>query len=221
MTVPRPVLGPFNFGSDRSFLVLCFVALVVCMVLVLLVQRGTVGRYLAAMRGSPTAAASMGISLRTARLTVFAMSAGIAGFGGALYASVVNNVDADTFAYEFSLVFVVVVITTGSRTVEGAVQAGMAYSIFMLILTYVPIRFSGVEPIGFAFGAMTYAAHPEGIVEYQKSRWMARVSKLFNAYDQRRARKTGPPVGKTRGAVDGYREALPAVSMPSGEVFGG
>ena len=140
MTVPRPVLGSINFGSDRSFLVLCFVALALCSVLVLLVQRGTVGRYLAAMRGSPTAAASMGISLRTARLTVFAMSAGIAGFGGALYASVLQHGHRRPRSrYAYSLVFVVVVITTGSRTVEGAIQAGMGYSVIQLLLTlYLP-----------------------------------------------------------------------------------
>ena len=194
VAVPRPVLGSFNFSSDRTFLVLCFVALVLCSGLVLLVQRGTVGRYLAAMRGSPVAAASMGISLRTARLTVFAMSAGLAGFGGALYGSVLQQVNADLFGYAFSLVFVVAVITTGSRTVEGAVQAGIGFSVIQLLLhLYLPARFGGIEPILFAFGAMTYAAHPEGIVEYQKSKWMVRVSKAFAAYDARRARKAGPP----------------------------
>ncbi len=64
VTVPRPLIGSIDFGYDRTFLVLCFLALVLCSVLVLLVQRGTVGRYLAAMRGSPVAAASMGISLQ-------------------------------------------------------------------------------------------------------------------------------------------------------------
>ena len=221
VVVPRPVLGSFNFSSDRTFLVLCFVALVLCSVLVLLVQRGTVGRYLAAMRGSPVAAASMGISLRTARLTVFAMSAGLAGFGGALYGSVLQQVNADLFGYAFSLVFVVAVITTGSRTVEGAVQAGIGFSVIQLLLhLYLPARFGGIEPILFAFGAMTYAAHPEGIVEYQKSKWMVRVSKGFAAYDARRARKSGPPVGGTHGSMEGY-QAVPAVSMPLGKQFGG
>ncbi len=222
VNVPRPVIGSINFGSDRSFLVVCFVALALVSVLVLLVQKGTVGRYLAAMRGSPTAAASMGISLRTARLTVFAMSAGIAGFGGALFASVLQQVSADIFTYEYSLVFVVVVITTGSRTVEGAIQAGMGFSVIQLLLTlYVPARFSGIEPILFAFGALTYAAHPEGIVEYQKSRWMVRVSKLFNIYDERRARKTGPPLGQPGAPPGALGAGVPAVSVPSGKQFGG
>ena len=221
VVVPRPVLGSFNFSSDRTFLVLCFVALVLCSVLVLLVQRGTVGRYLAAMRGSPVAAASMGISLRTARLTVFAMSAGLAGFGGALYGSVLQQVNADLFGYAFSLVFVVAVITTGSRTVEGAVQAGIGFSVIQLLLhLYLPARFAGIEPILFAFGAMTYAAHPEGIVEYQKSKWMVRVSKAFAAYDARRARRPGPPVGDSPGSMEGY-QAVPVVVAPVGKRFGG
>ena len=221
VTVPRPVLGPLDFGSDRAFLFFLFLALVLCIVLVLLVQRGTVGRYLAAMRGSPIAAASLGINLTAARLTVFAMSAGLAGFGGALFGSVVRNNPATNFSYGYSLAFVVVVITTGSRTVEGAVQAGMAYTVFLTALTYAPPRFLGVEPIGFAIGAMTYAAHPEGIVEYQKSVWLARVSKLFRHYDERKARNSGTPLGDAPGPLGGAVAVVPAVSVPSGERFSG
>jgi len=224
VTVPRPKIGTIDFGDDRSFVLLAFVALVLCIVLVMLVQRGTIGRYLAAMRGSPTAAASLGISLTSARLTVFAMSAGIAGFGGALYGSVLQSVSASTFVYEISLAFVVVVITTGSQSVEGAVQAGMAYSVFALILTYFPERFAGIEPILFAFGAMTYAAHPEGIVEYQKSRWMARVARLLRAYDERRAGASGTPGAAVGGEAPAMgappREVRPAVSLPSGDGVG-
>ncbi|MHB8328648.1 MAG: ABC transporter permease [Acidimicrobiales bacterium] len=179
VVVPRPVLGPIDFGADRSFLVLALAVLAGCMGLVLLVQRGTTGRYLAAMRGSPVGAASLGISLTRSKVTVFAMSAGLAGLGGALYGSLYHTVSAGSFVYEYSLAFVVVVITTGSRRVEGAVQAGMAYAVLALVLTYVPERFAGIEPVLFAFGAMTYAAHPEGIVEYQKTKWLARVSRLL------------------------------------------
>jgi ABC-type branched-subunit amino acid transport system permease subunit len=222
--VPRPVVGPVDFASDRSFLLLAFGALVLCMVLVLLVQRGTVGRYLAAMRGSPTAAASLGIGLTSARLTVFAMSAGIAGFGGALYGAALAPapVPAANFNYVISLVWMVAVITLGSRTVEGAVQAGMGFAIFATILTYLPTRFAGIEPILFAFGSVTYAAHPEGILEYQKSRWMRRVNRLLTAYDQRRGRKVDLPLGDLAAATDaGPVAVIPAATVSSGEVFGG
>jgi len=31
----------------------------------------------------------------------------------------------------------------------------------------------------FAFGALTYAAHPEGILEYQKRRWTLRFERMI------------------------------------------
>jgi branched-chain amino acid transport system permease protein len=195
VVVPRPQLGPIDFSSDRSFLVLALVVLMGCIGLVLLVQRGTTGRFLAAMRGSETGAASLGINLVRARVTVFAMSAGIAGVGGALYGSLYHSVSSDNFLYEYSLAFVVVVITTGSRRVEGAVQAGMAYAVITFLLTYAPTRFGGITPVLFAVGAMTYAAHPEGMVEYQKRKWLDRVSRLLAALDARRG-GTAPGPGR-------------------------
>ena len=215
VTVPRPVLGPVDFGSDRSYLLLCFVGLVVCMVLVLLVQRGTTGRYLAAMRGSPTAASSMGISLTTSRLTVFAMSAGLAGFGGALYGGSLGSVTATSFNYVVSLVFVVAVITLGARTVEGAVQAGMGFAVVALLLTYVPERLSGLEPILFAFGSLTYAVHPEGVLEYQKTRWMKRVNRLLRHYDERRMGAVAPVDADLAAEITG--NGTVAVGLPTGE----
>jgi len=111
------------------------------------------------------------------------------------------------------------VITLGARTVEGAVQAGMGYAVFATVLTYLPQRFAGIEPILFAFGSVTYAVHPEGILEYQKGRWMKRVNRLFSAYDRRRA--GGLPVEGEAASVDAAPlEVLPAASL-SGEVLGG
>ncbi len=185
--VPRPALGPVSFASDRSFLLLALVVLVACMGLVLLVQRGTTGQYLGALRGSPVGAASIGISRNRSRVTVFTLSAGVAGLGGALYGSVQGPISPNDFQYVVSLAFVVVVVTTGVRTVEGAVQAGMAYAVLAQVLSYVPSRFQSLEFVLFAFGALTYAAHPEGVVEYQRSQWMRRVNRLLRAVDQRRA----------------------------------
>lgn len=194
VNVPRPKIGPIDFASDRTFLLLGLVVLALVMGLVVLVQRGTTGRFLAAMRGSPVGAASLGISLTRAKVVVFLLSAGVAGLGGALYGSLYQTVSAQTFVYAYSLVFAVAVITTGSRTVEGAVQAGMGYAVIQLVLvTYLPTRIAGIEPVLFAVGAMTYAQHPEGIVEFQKARWMARVSRGLAAYDARKAARTRSP----------------------------
>jgi branched-chain amino acid transport system permease protein len=205
ITVPRPGPGSyFAIGTpgDSHLLILLMVILALVMLGVTLVQKGTVGRYLAAIRGSQTGAASLGISLTRAKITVFALSAGIAGLGGALYATTQTTVGSSDFGYEYSLVFVVAVITTGAMTVEGAVQAGMGLAVFQQVLNlWVPARFNGIEFILFAVGTLTYAQHPEGIVEYQKTRWMNRVAKVFQRWDERQGRATPGTAGATPGSV--------------------
>ena len=49
------------------------------------------------------------------------------------------------------------------------------------VLTYLPSRLGGpsLTIVLFAFGATTYAAHPEGVLEYQKRRSTARFERLF------------------------------------------
>lgn len=195
--IPRPQVGSLNMQpgdpGDRYFLIIAAIVLAVCMFGVMLIQRGTFGRFMGAMRGSPTAAESLGINLTKAKIMIFALSAGVAGLGGALYASIETYISSQDFQYELSLAFVVIVITTGTFTVEGAVQAGMAYAIFAQILDDFAIfkHFQGIEFVLFAVGAFTYAQHPEGIVEYQKTRWMNRVARVLQKWDARRGRDPG------------------------------
>ena len=53
---------------------------------VIFVRSGTTGRYFAALRGSETAAASIGINGTRQRILLFSLSAGIAGLAGGLVA---------------------------------------------------------------------------------------------------------------------------------------
>ncbi len=180
----------FNFDGRAMFL-LSLGVLVVAMFVVLLVRKGTVGRNLAAMRGSETATAGLGVNPSWQRVVVFALSGAIAGIGGLLHSmeqQVVNPTDWNT---DFSLVLVVLVVTTSVTTVEGAVQAGIGFFVTEQILTTVlPARIgaSSLTVVLFAFGALTYAKHPEGVLEYQKRRSTARFERLFFS-------KGGPPPG--------------------------
>ena len=134
------------------------------------------------MRGSEVATAGLGVNPTWQRIVVFALSGAIAGVGGLLYSmeqQVVNPTDWNT---EFSLVFVVLVVTTSVTTVEGAIQAGVGFYVTEQILTTVlPARIgaSSLTVVLFAFGALTYAAHPEGVLEYQKRRWNQRAERWF------------------------------------------
>jgi len=176
VSIPRPQLGSLSFASGKAFFVLAFVALIACAGVVFAIRRGTTGRELAAMRGSELAAASIGVNLAKLKISVFAVAAALAGVGGALYGSLQGTVSPNDFNSLLSLVFMVVVVTTGVYSVEGAIEAGMAYVILYQVLDYLPSQWRNLFPILFGLGAVTYALHPEGIVEWQKRRVIERVS---------------------------------------------
>jgi branched-chain amino acid transport system permease protein len=161
----------FNFDGHALFL-LCLGVLAVCVFIVVLVRNGTVGRNLAAMRGSEVAAAGLGINPTKQRIVVFALAGAIAGLGGVLVTIQQQVANSSQWNYSFSLIFIVLVVTTGVSTVEGAIQAGMGFFVTTQLLTYLPARFGGssLVIVLFAFGSLQFARHPEGILEFQKRR---------------------------------------------------
>ncbi len=185
--------------NGRAMFVLSLSVLVVTVTVVLLVRRGTVGRNLAAMRGSETATAGLGVNPSWQRVVVFALSGAIAGVGGLLHSIEQQVVSPADWNADFSLVLVVLVVTTGVTTVEGAIQAGIGFFVVEQLLSQLPSRLGGpsLTVALFAFGALTYASHPEGVVEFQKRRWTQRFERIFF-----------PP--------DGGEDELPAAVTASG-----
>jgi branched-subunit amino acid ABC-type transport system permease component len=190
--VPRPVVGPFDLASDKSFLVFAAVVLVIVALAVVQLRSGTFGRTLLALRGSEAGAQSIGISPARSRLVAFAISGFIAALGGALLAMQQQNVNyGNNFAPFAALFWVVLVATLGARTITGAVQAAGAFALFEplvlkgAVLGWVlrsPDRIPGIFPISakwvfilFGLGAIQYARHPEGIVEYNLHRRAAKA----------------------------------------------
>jgi ABC-type branched-subunit amino acid transport system permease subunit len=192
--VPRPVIGPFDLTNNKSFFVFCVILLTIVSVLVIFVRRGTTGHYLDALRGSETAAQSIGISPAKMKIIAFALSAGIAGLGGGLLAMKKGQAIPEDFSYFYGLVFVVIVVSTASRTVEGAVNAGIAFAIIPYILSDWLGLAGGWAFILFGIGAIQYARHPEGTLEAGKRRSTEFFQRLF---DKRAARRQGtePPEG--------------------------
>ncbi len=202
--VPRPTLGPIDFthsteAGDRWFLLFCIVVLTICSLLVLAVREGTVGRTLRALRGSELAAQSIGISPAKARITAFALSAAIAGVGGALSAMHQENVNyAGNFVPFQGLFWLVLAVTMSVRTVEGAIQAGAAFALFpeLILKKFIPWLTDiiplvpevhpnpGLQFVLFGLAAINFAKHPEGLLEHGKRNSLAKQQARL---DRRRA----------------------------------
>ena len=165
LEVPRPDYAQ----GDKTFFLFVFGIFAVVGFGVILVRKGTIGRFFAAIRGSETAAASIGINAMKQRILLFALSAGIAGVGGgliAMFAEDVRTGESPTFPAIIGVAWVVLVVTLGSRTVDGAVNAGLSFVIAPWFLSVLGFP-DGIFVILFGLGAITYARHPEGIVEFR------------------------------------------------------
>jgi branched-subunit amino acid ABC-type transport system permease component len=205
--------------DGHAFFVTGLIVLVVCVIAVLLVRKGTTGRYLSAMRGSETAAAGLGINLTWQRVLIFGISGVVAGIGGTMLTIQQQAVSAENFNYEFSLAFVVIVVTTGVSTVEGAINAGFGFVIIQQLLTYLPARLGGDSLVFvlFAFGAIQYAAHPEGVLEFQKRRWTMRMERLMFHTGDPPPRPGGSLLGAYGGAGGGPANGGGARSLVDSE----
>jgi branched-chain amino acid transport system permease protein len=220
--VPRPTIGPWDFANDLSFLGLAVVVFVLVSIAVIRIREGTVGRTLQALRGSEVAAASIGISPARARIVAFAVSAFIAGLGGAMLSMLQENVNyTNNFAPFTALFWLVLVVTLGCRTVEGAANAGAAFALFDVVILRgellgwilrSPDRIPDVFPISpkwrfvlFGLGTIQFARHPEGLVEHGKRQWMARLE-----------RRAGPRTGPSDRAPAGEPETVTADAAAGG-----
>jgi branched-chain amino acid transport system permease protein len=177
--LPTRVARPSFLAGDRAFLFFALGMLVVVAIGVILVRKGTTGRYLQALRGSETAANAIGINPARSRVVAFALSAGIAGLGGGLLAihETQSNYQAN-FNVLFGLFWVVIVVSLGARTVEGAVQAGLAFAFVPEILKNLGLS-PAYQFIGFGLLAITFAKHPEGVVEFNKRRSLEAVQRFL------------------------------------------
>ena len=191
--VPRPQLFGVDFSSHKNFLVLCVAVLVVVGVLVILVRESSTGMALRALRGSETAAESIGVVSWRSRVIVFSVSAAIAAIGGGLLAMEEKQVSYEAnYDPQIGLFWLVVVVVLGARTVEGGIQAGVAFVIFPVLVLERWLHLDGAwRFVLFGFAAISFARHPEGLLEHGKRRSQAAMQRLFT----RR-----PPVAAATGA---------------------
>jgi len=165
VTLPRPSAGPVSFVAARPFFLLSLIVLAVAAGVVKLVGDGTMGRYLSAVRGSELAATSVGIDVYRLRVLVFALSAALAGVGGALFGSLEGSLSANDFGYQISAVLLVVVAIVGLRSITGAVVAGVVYATLQVAVTSLPTRFAGLVAVLFGLATLSYTRHPEGFLD--------------------------------------------------------
>jgi branched-chain amino acid transport system permease protein len=113
-------LAGWELKSSESFYYLCLVVVVLSTLAVLNLLRSPTGRAFVAIRDSEISAQSMGIQLARYKTLSFALSAALAGLGGALYAHKIQFLTPDQFGILQSIDLLLMVVIGGLGFVHGA-----------------------------------------------------------------------------------------------------
>src|SRR3954447_1715420 len=139
VTVPR---------DSPAFYFLCLAVLVLTIVGTLNLLRSPTGRAFVAIRDSETAARSMGVNVSLYKVKSFAISAGITGLAGVLFAHKLSFISPEMFTLQLSIEFIIVILIGGTFSLHGAVLGAIFLVMIDPFLTYLkddlPIIISGV-----------------------------------------------------------------------------
>lgn len=161
-SLPVQRVSPFgiDLSNDKVYVLVMFVVFLALGLVLLGVRRGPVGRLLLALRDSPQAAATLGLSHRWIRVAVFSAAAGVAGLAGALMAGLEEIAAPGSFSTIASLPAVLVAVVAGVTTVSGALLGGV---LLMYTLTSTGST-QGLVFIVLAVGSILLARDPNGLV---------------------------------------------------------
>ena len=127
--VPPPRVFGFDLGAQRPFYYLCLAVLVLVLLALINLLRGHAGRAFVGVRDSEAAALSLGIWVAGYKVLAFAISAGVTGIAGALFAHHVQFVTPEGFSLLLSLELVMMVMIGGLGSLRGAIFGAMFISL--------------------------------------------------------------------------------------------
>lgn len=131
ISVPRLDLGFFAIDSTRKHIMVLGVAFCGVAVLVVWLRGGPYGRRLTALKDSPVACATLGLNLTRTKISVFALSAGIAGLAGSLIGKTVTFSD---FELTQSMSVTTLAVVGGIGAIGGAFFGGFLLGSFQTLI---------------------------------------------------------------------------------------
>ena len=231
----------FDFSQPGQQVVLLLALFGLLTLVVYSLTRSPSGRAMLAARSTEVGARTSGLSPARTRLMIFAVSAGIAGFGGVMLAMVTNSATSSNALPTDGLIWLAVAVVFGVRRPGGALLAGIAYVATPVILLWIGQDFltgsSGglltsayFAPILFGLGAINLAQNPDGLLALvgfqRRARAVARRRKVQLAAEQAAAppavpAATGAPATIAVTPASGRDGVVPQVALGFQGVVGG
>ena len=202
LAVPRPELLGFELDSERAMFVVAAAFAALFAVAYLAVRRSAFGRMLCALRDSPPACQTLGMSLVSVKLRVFGLSALLAGVAGGLLGSMQERVGGLDFLYFRSLTVLLVAAIFGITSVAGALLGAFFFVVLPEVLRELGSSGGGgvtgsqaLQPLIIGLLAIAVARRPEGIAGRLRIWLHAEANRIAALRARRRARREEVAVG--------------------------
>ncbi len=190
----------FQVESTSAYVWVMALFFVVMGLGLLVVRAGPLGRMLVALRDSPAACGTLGLDQRWFRVGLFAVSAGMAGVAGALYAGLRGTVGAAEFQFFGSFTLLLLAVVFGVTSVTGAALGGIGLMMLPVLQADYP-QIAGLFFVVIAVGAILLARDPNGLANQ-----LFRLGHLLDRRFGNRIRERIPVLPVPGGSLGGMRE---------------
>jgi branched-chain amino acid transport system permease protein len=123
-----PLLDPFTQLNLRPWYWLVLTMVFIVLFIVIRLRDSRIGRAWIAIREDEVAAASMGVPLVKTKLLAYTVGGALGGVAGAFLAAYLNVVNADQFAFSFSIFVLAMIILGGLGSIWGVVLGSIVLS---------------------------------------------------------------------------------------------
>ena len=162
---PFDFLG-MHFDQDVGTLLFITFCLGVLGVAIVWLHKGRYGRRLTALGDSPAASVTVGVNPIYTKLGVFALSAAIAGFGGALLGIFQGTASVQDFQMLSGIPYLLLLVVGGVAVVSGAVMGGLLLQSFTWLTEIFPASmfFTYLQRIGPGLAGIGIGRQPNGVI---------------------------------------------------------
>lgn len=209
---PFTLLG-VHFSEDAAMLLFATAMFCVVGLGVVALRRSVYGRRLIALRDSPAASATLGVNLFGTKLAVFALSAAIAGFAGALNGAYLGSASTPDFEMLKGLPILLLAVVGGVSLVSGVLFGGFALQSFAWVVELFPARSYPTlnewlvywQRIGPGLAGIGIGREPDGV-----------VVQVSSDLDKRKRKKAARAAGSPEAPPPGTDDEQPSLTVTGG-----
>lgn len=163
------LINPPTWASGSISLAYLAIGLfIVLAVIIANFRDSTPGLAAGAVRSSPTAARTLGISVMSVKVLLAGAGAFVAAIGGGFLAVTLNTAIPSNYTTLAGEVWLAVLVTQGIRSNSAALAGGLSQTLAAgVVVAYLSPTLGNVIPALFGLGAIAVLAYPEGVLTMQ------------------------------------------------------